>query len=68
MFGNESFFSSTVNWMLGQEKRIAIEPKKAEGEGLTLLPAQKNMTIFAVTTLCALLLLVAGLTAWIRRR
>ena len=68
MFGNESFFSSTVNWMLGQEKRIAIEPKKAEGEGLTLLPAQKNMTIFAVVTLCALLLLVAGLTAWIRRR
>jgi len=67
-YGNESLFSGTIKWMLGQDKRIAIEPKKSDAQGFTLLPAHRYMTWFAAGAAVVLLMLVAGLTAWIRRR
>jgi hypothetical protein len=66
--GNESFFSGTVKWMLGQEKRIVIESKKSDAQGFQLQPVQQYITWFAGAVMLVLLAMVAGLTAWIRRR
>jgi hypothetical protein len=67
-FDNETLFTSTVKWLIGQETRIAIEPKPTEAEGFALLPVQQGLALYSAVTLGVLLLLVAGLTAWIRRR
>jgi hypothetical protein len=67
-YANESLFSGTVKWMLGQEKRIEIEPKKADAQGFQLQPVQRYVVVFAGAVTLILLGMVAGLTAWIRRR
>ncbi len=67
-YGNESLFSAAVKWLIGQETRIAIEPKKANEQPIELRPAQGYIAMFAGATVLVLLMMVAGLTAWIRRR
>lgn len=67
--GNETLFASAINWLLGKESRITIEPKKADDDtGLNVKPRDKALAKYALWIPPLALLLVAGLLVWIRRR
>jgi hypothetical protein len=66
--GNESLFSGLVQWIIGQEKRIAIKSKQSDAQGFQLQPVEQYITWFAGGAMLVVLVMIAGLTAWIRRR
>jgi hypothetical protein len=66
--GNETFFMSAVHWLLGQEKRITIEPRKTDSASFFLSPAQRGVCHVTLAGIFVGLFLAAALVAWVRRR
>jgi len=66
--GNGNFFLNTVNWLTEESDLISIQPKTQSPRTIQLTPSQGRMIFFVSVILLPLLVVLVGLSVWIRRR
>jgi ABC-type uncharacterized transport system involved in gliding motility auxiliary subunit len=66
--GNRDLFMNAVNWLSADEDLISIRPKPPESQQLNLNPQQMRRIFYAGVLGLPLLIIVAGVTVWWRRR
>jgi ABC-type uncharacterized transport system involved in gliding motility auxiliary subunit len=66
--GNGNFFLNTVNWLTEEEDLIAIQPKTSSPRTIQLSPSQGRLIFFVSLVILPLLVLVTGISVWVRRR
>jgi ABC-type uncharacterized transport system involved in gliding motility auxiliary subunit len=66
--GNGNLFLNTVNWLTEESDLISIQPKTRTPRTINLTPSQGRFLMFLSIILLPLVILVIGLTIWIRRR
>ena len=66
--GNADFFLSALNWLLERSELMAISPKPVEQNRLTLTEVQIRMLHWVVVVVLPLLVALAGVLVWLRRR
>jgi ABC-type uncharacterized transport system involved in gliding motility auxiliary subunit len=68
VYGNNSFFLSAVNWVVGNDALVAIPPKAPVTNSIAMtLSLQRFAVIISLFTVPLVLLLV-GTAVWMRRR
>jgi ABC-type uncharacterized transport system involved in gliding motility auxiliary subunit len=66
--GNGSLFLNAVNWLAEEEELISIPPRREEAPPIILTAdQQRRLMLFTVFSM-PLLVLIAGLWVWLRRR
>ncbi len=66
--GNGNFFLNTVNWLTEEADLISIQPKTSSPRTIQLTPSQGRMIFFVSVLILPLLILVTGISVWLRRR
>lgn len=66
--GNGLLFLNAVNWLAEEESLIAIGPKSTQPRTVFLTEVQANVILFVGVVLIPLVLLIAGVVVWWRRR
>jgi len=66
--GNGNLFLNTVNWLSEESDLISIQPKTSSPRTIQLTPSQGRLIFFVSVIILPLLLLVLGLSVWLRRR
>jgi gliding motility-associatede transport system auxiliary component len=66
--GNRDLALNTMNWLASDEDLISIRPKEREDRRITMTRAQMNWVRITSQFLFPLLMVVAGVTVWWRRR
>jgi ABC-type uncharacterized transport system involved in gliding motility auxiliary subunit len=66
--GNGNFFLNVVNWLTEESDLISIQPKTQIPRTIHLTPSQGRMIFFVSVVIIPLLVLVAGLSVWLKRR
>ena len=65
---NGDFMVSAINKLTGKSAGITIVPKNLSSENLTITQAQYNTIRFMVIILIPLIIVIAGIVVWVRRR
>ena len=68
MPGNPNLFANAVNWLAQQEGLIAIRPTEAADRRLTMTPGNLRVTDMTTRFGIPLMVFVAGIFVWRRRR
>jgi len=66
--GNGNFFLNTVNWLTEEEDLISIQPKTSSPRTIQLTPSQGRIIFFVSVLILPLVVLIAGISIWVRRR
>jgi ABC-type uncharacterized transport system involved in gliding motility auxiliary subunit len=66
--GNGNLFLNTVNWLTEEADLISIQPKTSSPRTIHMTPAQGRMLFFVSLVILPLIVLVAGISVWLRRR
>jgi ABC-type uncharacterized transport system involved in gliding motility auxiliary subunit len=66
--GNGNLFLNTINWLAEEADLISIQAKTASPKSIQLTASQGRILFFVSTIFLPLLVLVAGITVWMRRR
>lgn len=66
--GNGNFFLNTVNWLTEEADLISIQPKTSSPRTIHLTPSQGRMIFFFSVVILPLIVLIAGVSVWVRRR
>ncbi len=66
--GNRDLFMNMMNWLSSDEDLISIRPKEPEDRRLTLSRGQMSRIFYSSVVGLPLLVIVAGLAVWWRRR
>ena len=66
--GNGNFFLNTVNWLTEEADLISISPKTSSPRTIQLTPSQGRMIFFVSIIILPLVVLVTGISVWVRRR
>lgn len=66
--GNGNFFLNTVNWLTEEADLISIQPKTSSPRTIQLTPSQGRMIFFVSLIILPLIVLVTGISIWVRRR
>jgi len=66
--GNRDLYMNMVNWLSSDEDLIAIRPKDPEDRRLNMNRAQVNLLFYSSVIALPLLMLLAGVSVWWRRR
>ena len=66
--GNGNFFMNTVNWLTEESDLISIQPKTSSPRTIQLSPPQGRMIFFVSVVILPLVVLLLGLSIWVRRR
>jgi len=66
--GNGNFFLNTINWLTEEEDLISIQPKTQNPRTINMTPTQGRLLFFVSVIILPLLVLVIGVSIWIRRR
>jgi ABC-type uncharacterized transport system involved in gliding motility auxiliary subunit len=66
--GNPNMFANAVSWLAQQEGLISIRPTAAADRRLTMTARQQTMVAWTTAAVMPLLVFVAGIYAWWRRR
>ncbi len=66
--GNGNFFLNTVNWLTQEEDLISIQPKSFTPRTIHITPTQGRLLFFVSVIILPLLVLILGLSVWLRRR
>jgi len=66
--GNGNFFLNTVNWLTEESDLISIQPKTSSPRTIQLSPSQGRMIFFVSVIILPLLVLLLGISIWVRRR
>jgi ABC-type uncharacterized transport system involved in gliding motility auxiliary subunit len=68
MGGNGDLFVNAINWLAGEEKRIAVRPKQRGASRIPLTEAQQYGIVFFSVNLLPLVIVGVGLSVWAVRR
>ncbi len=66
--GNGNLFLNTINWLTEEADLISIQPKTQSPKTIHLTPSQGRMIFFVSLIILPLIILVSGVSIWIRRR
>jgi ABC-type uncharacterized transport system involved in gliding motility auxiliary subunit len=66
--GNRDLFLNTVSWLAEEEDLIAIRPKESRSNPVFLTPAQGRLVFFLPVVVLPAVIIIAGITAAVRRR
>lgn len=66
--GNGNLFLNTVNWLTEESDLISIQAKTQSPRAIQLTPSQGRFLMFISIILLPLVVLIVGLTIWLRRR
>ena len=66
--GNGNLFLNTVNWLTEEADLISIQPRTSSPRTIQLTPSQGRMIFFTSLIILPLLVLIIGISVWIRRR
>lgn len=66
--GNGNLFLNTVNWLTEEADLISIQPKTSSPRTIQLTPSQGRMIFFVSLIILPLIVLVTGISIWVRRR
>ena len=66
--GNGNLFLNTINWLAEEADLISIQAKTAFPKSIQLTASQGRILFFVSTIFLPLLVLVAGITVWMKRR
>ena len=66
--GNRDLFVNMMNWLSNDEDLISIRPKDPEDRRIQMTRSQMNMLRITAQFLLPLLVIVAGIMVWLRRR
>ena len=66
--GNSDLAMNAINWLSSDEDLISIRPKEPEDRRITMTRAQRNWMILSSQLIFPLLVVVAGISVWWRRR
>jgi len=66
--GNGNFFLNTVNWLTEEADLISIQAKTSSPRTIQLTASQGRMIFFVSVLILPLLVLVTGISVWLRRR
>ncbi len=66
--GNSDLALNTVDWLSSDEDLISIRPKEQEDRRVTMTRAQLNLVRITSQFLLPLIVVVAGVSVWWRRR
>lgn len=66
--GNRDLALNTINWLASDEDLISIRPKDREDRRITLTRAQMNLLRISSQFVLPLVVVIAGLVIWWRRR
>ncbi len=68
MEGNGNFFLNAANWLTEEADLIAIQPKTQTPRTISLTPSQGRLLFLVSIVLLPLLVLLLGVSVWLRRR
>jgi len=66
--GNGNLFLNAVNWLTEEADLISIQPKTSRPRTIQLTPAQGKLIFFFSVIILPLIVLVLGISIWVRRR
>jgi ABC-type uncharacterized transport system involved in gliding motility auxiliary subunit len=66
--GNGDLAANAINWLCSDEDLISIRPKAPDERGLTLTQAQLSMVRLVSQFVLPLIVIVAGIVVWWKRR
>jgi ABC-type uncharacterized transport system involved in gliding motility auxiliary subunit len=66
--GNRDLFLNMMNWESADEDLISIRPKEPEDRRLTMTRTQMTLAFYSSVVMIPLLIIVAGVGVWWRRR
>ena len=66
--GNSDLAMNAMNWLSSDEDLISIRPKEPEDRRITMTTGQRNWVILTSQFILPLLVVVAGISIWWRRR
>ncbi|MBS3819564.1 GldG family protein [bacterium] len=66
--GNGNFFLNTVNWLTEEADLISIQPETSEPRTIRMTPSQGRLLFFVSVIILPLVVLIVGVSVWIRRR
>jgi ABC-type uncharacterized transport system involved in gliding motility auxiliary subunit len=66
--GNGNLFLNTVNWLTEEADLISIQPKTSSPRTIQLTPSQGRMIFFSSVIILPLIVLILGVSVWVRRR
>jgi ABC-type uncharacterized transport system involved in gliding motility auxiliary subunit len=66
--GNGNLFLNTLNWLTEESDLISIQPKTSSPRTIQLTPSQNQIIFFFSVIILPLIILVLGISVWVRRR
>jgi ABC-type uncharacterized transport system involved in gliding motility auxiliary subunit len=66
--GNRDLFLNMMNWLSSDEDLISIRPKEPEDRRLNMTARQMSMVFYESVVFIPLLIVLAGVGVWWRRR
>jgi ABC-type uncharacterized transport system involved in gliding motility auxiliary subunit len=66
--GNGNLFLNTINWLAEEADLISIQAKTASPRTIQLTATQGRILFFVSVIILPLVVLVSGITVWVRRR
>lgn len=66
--GNGNFFLNVANWLTEEADLIAIQPKTQAPRTIQLTPSQGRLIFLVSVVILPLLVLLLGVSVWLRRR
>jgi ABC-type uncharacterized transport system involved in gliding motility auxiliary subunit len=66
--GNGNFFLDTVSWLTEEKDLISIQPKTSSPRTIHLTPSQGRLIFFVSLVILPLIVLITGISVWIRRK
>ncbi len=66
--GNGNFFLNTVNWLTEEADLISIQPKTSSPRTIHMTATQGRILFFVSLIILPLIVLITGISVWVRRR
>jgi ABC-type uncharacterized transport system involved in gliding motility auxiliary subunit len=66
--GNGNFFLNAVNWLTEESDLISIQPKTSSPRTVQFTPSQGRLLFFVAIIILPLIVLVLGVSVWLRRK
>ena len=66
--GNANFFLNAVNWLTEESDLISIQPRTSSPRMVQFTPSQGRLLFFVSVIILPLVILILGISVWLRRR
>jgi len=67
-YGNMDLFLNTLNWLTGKEEMIGIRSKPVVRREIQLTAVKLKFVLYSCVVIFPLLIIIAGVVVWLRRR